>query len=161
MVAVQNRMQGGMMLRSSQQGSFHSLTRGMSGHFQGNLMLAGGQKMARSGSVCSAGQAHTLGLQGLASNRSQSVSSGSAGQQGKLFTQQPSTPQHQQFIPAGQHAVQSRHQQRQGGQVFTTSSCQPGGSPCSHFQPTTSYHHLATPVSKVRKLQKKAKFKVQ
>ena len=64
MVAVQNRMQGGMMLRSSQQGSFHSLTRGMSGHFQGNLMLAGGQKMARSGSVCSAGQAHTLGLQG-------------------------------------------------------------------------------------------------
>ena len=123
MVAVQNRMQGGMMLRSSQQGSFHSLTRGMSGHFQGNVMLAGCQKMARSGRVCSAGQAHTLGLQGLASNRSQSVSPGSAGQQGQLCCAEYPPAETRRPAPAGLSALPSQ------------------------VQPTASYHHLATPVT--------------
>merc|ERR1719318_2396535 len=135
MVGAQNRMQGGM-LRSSQEGNYPSDARGMPGHYQGNVVIAGGQQMVRSGGgVYSAGQAYAAGIQGLASSRSQSFSSGSGGQHGQMYKQQhraayqPATTHHQQFIPAGQHAVQSNHQQRSSGQVFTPSSFQHVSSP--------------------------------
>merc|ERR1719318_1813452 len=152
MVGTQNRMQGGMLI-SSQEGNNPSHAREMPGYYQGNVVIAGGQQMVRSGSVGSAGQAYAAGIQGLASSRSQSFSSGSGGQHGQMYTQQhraayqPATPHHQQFIPAGQHAMQSNHQQRSSGQVFTPSFFQHVSSPYRQVQPTTSYPHLATPVT--------------
>ena len=108
MVGAQNRMQGGMF-RSGQQGNYLSQARGMPGHYQGNVVIAGGQGVRRSGdgdggvyrsgSVGSAGQVYAAGLRGVAtSSRSQSFSSGSAGQHGQMYTQQQRAA-YQQSVP--------------------------------------------------------------
>merc|ERR1719470_94749 len=61
MVGTQNRMQGGMvgaqnglqggMLRSGQEGNYPSHARGMPGHYQGDVVIAGGQQMVRRGTI--------------------------------------------------------------------------------------------------------------